>query len=168
MYLPAALLLLLPLAEIAGFVLMGQWIGVLPTLGLVIASGVIGVLVLKQQGVTLVNRLRQRQATSPEAMARDAMEGTAQMFGGLLLVIPGFLTDILGIMLLIPMVRTRLWDFLRPQIVTVRNSRRTRTEARSGSQHGASANMVIDLDHSDFERQPGKPDTPWNNRPPES
>lgn len=97
-------ILALPLIEIAGFVLVGQQIGVAATLGLTVLTAVIGLYALRFQGLSLPARAREtfNQAEPPVA---EALIEFARAFGGLLLLIPGFFTDFLGVLLLIPPAR---------------------------------------------------------------
>lgn len=97
-------ILALPLIEIAGFVLVGQQIGVAATLGLTVLTAVTGLYALRFQGLSLPARAREtfNQAEPPVA---EALIEFARAFGGLLLLIPGFFTDLLGVLLLIPPAR---------------------------------------------------------------
>jgi UPF0716 protein FxsA len=95
------LFLLYPLAEIALFILVGRAIGVLPTLGLVVASSVIGMALLREAGLATAIRLERAR----EAPARILAEGGTRMLAGLLLLVPGFLTDLVAVAILIPGVR---------------------------------------------------------------
>jgi len=95
------LFLLYPLAEIALFILVGRAIGVLPTLGLVVASSVIGMTMLREAGLATAIRLERAR----DAPARILAEGGTRMLAGLLLLIPGFLTDLVAAAILIPGVR---------------------------------------------------------------
>jgi UPF0716 protein FxsA len=101
---PLLLILLFPLAEIATFILIGGAIGVVRTLGLVIVSSLVGLVMLRDAGVMTALKLR-RQKGNPAAILA---EGGARMLAGLLLLIPGFLTDIAAILVLIPATRALL------------------------------------------------------------
>ncbi|MCF1474101.1 FxsA family protein [Agrobacterium vitis] len=171
MRLTALFLLLLPLMEIAGFVLVGQWLGVLPTLALVIGSSLLGLLVLRSQGISLAQRLRRPRSGDPERAAKGVLNGTAQMFGGLLLILPGFITDILGLLLLVPMVRSALWKIISPRLVFVRRGGRgpgwqQRPGGPSSSGPGpAKAEDIIDLDEKDYQRHNPNGSSPWTRLP---
>jgi len=93
---PFFLILMLPLAEIAVFILVGNAIGLLPTLALVVASSALGMVMLRDAGAMTVLKL-QRQRADP---ALILAEGGTRMFVGLLLLIPGFLTDLAAIVFL--------------------------------------------------------------------
>jgi UPF0716 protein FxsA len=103
---PLFLLLMFPLAEIATFILVGGAIGVVRTLVLVILSALLGWIMLRDAGVMTALKL-QRQHGNPAAVLA---EGGARMLAGLLLLIPGFLTDIAAILVLIPSTRSLLFS----------------------------------------------------------
>ncbi len=105
---PLLLILLFPLAEIATFIIVGGAIGVVRTLGLVIVSSLVGVIMLRDAGVMTALKL-QREKGNPAAILA---EGGARMLAGLLLLIPGFLTDIAAILVLIPATRSLLFGKL--------------------------------------------------------
>ena len=90
------------LAEIAGFVVMGGWIGLLGVLALVLATGVAGVVVLRRQGLRLAGAVR-----GPEAL-RVAGKAGIMALAAVLLILPGFLTDVVGLALLVPMVQRKV------------------------------------------------------------
>ncbi|MBP7240592.1 FxsA family protein [Amaricoccus sp.] len=97
-------LLALPIVEIALFILVGGWIGLWPTLGLVVLAGLAGVAVIRAQGAQAFERLRVAAATDSDPsgpMAHSAL----LVLAGLLLIVPGFFTDALGLLLLVPQVR---------------------------------------------------------------
>lgn len=117
------LLLAVPLAEIALFVQVGGAIGLWPTLGLVLATAVAGAGLLRREGRAAFDRLQTVLSRGGDVAAPLA-EGAAVIAGGLLLLTPGFLTDTLGLALLIPFTRARLWRLLLraagAKVVTVR------------------------------------------------
>lgn len=137
------LFLLLPLIEIAGFVLVGNAIGLWPTLAGVVLSGLLGALVLRWQGVAVLRDL-QRQINSgmmpARAVADTAMIGVA----GFLLLLPGYFTDILGLLLLIPPVRYALYSAVRSRIKVVPLS------GRSFYGQQPEQPETIELDHDDY------------------
>lgn len=101
------LLLSIPLIEIALFVVVGDAIGLWATLGATVATAVVGVLLIRGQGVAAVRRLR--PGASGEAIPLAAVvRGAVMVMAGMLLLIPGFLTDLLALSLLLPPVRRRL------------------------------------------------------------
>lgn len=99
-----AVIMIWPLIEIALFVTLGSALGVGATLLVVLGTGVAGVALLRGQGMRSAGRLRQGMASlrNPLAVAgSDAL----RMLGAVLLILPGFLTDMLGLLLLVPPVR---------------------------------------------------------------
>lgn len=98
-------ILLIPLVEIAIFIKVGQAVGVLNTLLLLIAAGIGGALLLRLQGWATLIRLRQRLATG-EAPVRELFDAACLALAGVLLILPGFLSDLLALLLLIPPVRS--------------------------------------------------------------
>ena len=111
---PLLLLLLLPVAEIATFVEVGDWIGTGPTVGLVILSAILGSVLIRWQGLSVLKRA-QEAAERGEVPVGAVFEGFCVVAAGILLIIPGFLTDIVGLLLFIPPVRNALgrWLFER-------------------------------------------------------
>lgn len=98
-------LLALPIVEIALFIIVGGWIGLWPTLALVVLAGVAGVAVIRAQGAQAFARLRAAAAADQDPsgpMAQSAL----LVLAGLLLIVPGFFTDAIGLALLVPQVRT--------------------------------------------------------------
>ena len=113
------MLLLIPiLAEIALFILVGKAIGVLATLGLVLAAMVAGALILRSLGPKTVEKVRADLALR-RAPARPIADGVATAVAAILLIVPGFLSDILGLLLLIPGVREGLWRWMASRIRVV-------------------------------------------------
>lgn len=94
------------LLEIAIFILVGKGIGVFNTLLLIILTSIIGIAVAKKQGLQSVQNIQ--NSLSVGEPPGNAMIDTFLIFiGGILLVLPGFLTDLLGFLLVIPL--TRKW-----------------------------------------------------------
>lgn len=93
-------LLVYLILEIAVVLLVGSWIGVGWTLLALVASSVIGVLIARREGLRAVGALRGRGGGAPELT-----DGLLIGLGGLLFVLPGFLSDLLGLVLLFPPTR---------------------------------------------------------------
>ncbi|PWC74635.1 FxsA family protein [Azospirillum sp. TSH64] len=111
---PLLLILLLPILEIVGFIQVGDWIGAGPTIGLLALSAVVGVLLVRHQGLASLSKA-QAAAARGEAPIGTVLDGFCAVLAGVLLIIPGFLTDILGILLLIRPLRRGIgrWLFSR-------------------------------------------------------
>ena len=135
-------LLVLPAAELVAFFLMAALIGWLWAAGLFIATSIVGALLLRRFGRADLDRLR-------TAFARDGIRalhletpGMATMLGGILLIFPGFITDLLGAALLLPAVRR----WAAAKLATfARSSRRTPRDDR-----------VIELDPGEWHQIPDR------------
>jgi UPF0716 protein FxsA len=98
------LILLWPLVEIALFVTLGGALGLGLTLLVVLGTGALGIAILRGQGLRSAGRLRERMAGFRDPLA-VAGSDALRMLAALLLILPGFLTDALGLLLLVPLVR---------------------------------------------------------------
>ena len=155
MRIPVSVIVMAPiLAEIAGFILVGKAVGVLATLGLVLLGMLAGVILLRRQGLATLRNVQANLAAG-QAPARPLAEGAVQAFAALLLIIPGFLTDIVAIALFVPFVRETLWRVIRRRafVVEVLRGRPSRRAA------------VIDLDQSEYgaaRRSASGSNSPWH------
>lgn len=98
------LLILIPASEIGLFILSGKSIGILPTVFFIILTGVGGVYLAKQQGLETIRRV-QEHLYYGEMPGTALIDGICIFIGGILLLAPGFLTDIIGFLLVIPQTR---------------------------------------------------------------
>jgi UPF0716 protein FxsA len=113
------LFIAVPLIEIALFVVVGGWLTLWPTLALVVLSAMLGSWVIRRQGRVAGLEL-QRAMSEMRDPGRPLAEGAMVVLAGVLLVLPGFLTDSLGLLLLIPLVRRALLARMAARIVSVR------------------------------------------------
>jgi UPF0716 protein FxsA len=105
MLLPLVLLfIVVPIAELAVVIQVGQAIGVWWTVGLLVADSILGSVLMRAQGRTTWRRFNEAIAAG-KVPAREVLDGSLVIFGGLLLLTPGFITDFLGLLLLIPPTR---------------------------------------------------------------
>jgi UPF0716 protein FxsA len=110
-----ALLLLVPvLAEITVFIVVGRWIGVAATLLLFIAVGVIGTVLLKRQGMRALREMQAALARG-EPPAEPVAHAALLVLAALLLIFPGFLSDLMALPLLLPPVRRMVIRWLGAQ-----------------------------------------------------
>jgi UPF0716 protein FxsA len=100
-----ALFIVVPLAELYVILKVGDAIGVLPTIALLAIDSVLGSLLLRAQGRAVWRRFNEALATG-RMPHREVMDGVLVIFGGAFLITPGFLTDIVGLILLLPPTRT--------------------------------------------------------------
>jgi len=99
-----ALFIGVPLIEIYLFITLGGLIGALPTVLLVIVTALIGVSLLRAQGLNTMAKF-QKEVSAGQLPASTMLEGVALILGGALLLTPGFLTDTIGFLCLIPFTR---------------------------------------------------------------
>lgn len=101
------LFLTIPLIEIYLLIQVGSVIGALPTVAIVILTAIIGAYLLRVQGISTIQRVQETMARG-EIPAIEMLEGLVLIITGALLLTPGFFTDTIGFLLLIPAVRRKL------------------------------------------------------------
>ena len=105
MLLPLVLLfIVVPIAELAVLIQVGQVIGVWWTIAILVADAILGSILMRAQGRVAWRRFNEALAAG-RVPAREVLDGALVMFGGLLMLTPGFITDVLGFLLLIPPTR---------------------------------------------------------------
>jgi UPF0716 protein FxsA len=104
---PILLILLfiaVPIAEIYVIIQVGEAIGALPTIAILIADSVLGSWLLRSQGRAAWRRFN-RAVAERRPPAREVIDGVLIVFGGALLITPGFISDAFGLLLLLPPTR---------------------------------------------------------------
>jgi UPF0716 protein FxsA len=96
--------IVVPIAELYVLLQIGQAIGVLPTIALLIVDSVLGSWLMRSQGRAAWLRFN-RALAEGRVPGREVIDGVLIIFGGALLLTPGFLTDFLGLVLLLPPTR---------------------------------------------------------------
>src|SRR5215211_2731369 len=110
MFLLVLIFILVPIAELYVIIKIGGAIGILPTLGLLIADALLGSFLLRQQGRAAWVRFNRALAEN-RLPHKEVFDGVLIVFGGALLLTPGFITDIFGLILLIPPTRALVRAF---------------------------------------------------------
>ena len=152
------LFIVVPILEMALLIKVGQWLGVLPTIALVLLTAIVGVTLLKWQGVSTLLRARQKMQAG-DIPAEEMFEGIFLAVGGALLLTPGFFTDAIGFACLLPMVRRRLVRYMIRRGILVAGSQVYGAGAyyqsdiegeawRSGQHHRPDADRIIEADHT--------------------
>lgn len=108
---PLLLILLLPILEIVGFIQVGDWIGAGPTIGLLILAAVVGVFLVRHRGIASLARAQAATAQG-EAPIGAVLDGFCEVAAGILLIIPGFLTDLFALVLLVRPLRRGIGRWL--------------------------------------------------------
>jgi UPF0716 protein FxsA len=113
------LFLLVPIVEIYFLIVIGGVIGAFPTVALVVLTAVVGASLARYQGLATLQRLQATLARG-ETPAIEVFEGVLLLIGAVLLLTPGFFTDLLGFACLIPATRRALafWALRRMTVVT--------------------------------------------------
>jgi UPF0716 protein FxsA len=94
----------LPLVEMALLIWVGDAIGIFPTLGIVILTGIVGASLVKRQGLAVWQEAKQRLGEGG-LPTRELAHGAMLLVAGAFLLTPGFITDLTGFALLVPTVR---------------------------------------------------------------
>ena len=161
-----AALIGVPLLEIALFIKVGGWIGLGPTLALIVLSAVIGAWIVRLQGISVLLRA-QRQLAEGSLPVLQAFEGLCLAIAGVLLLLPGFFTDAIGALLLVPAVRRMLYRHLRHHIETrvigVSSPARDHTPGAPGPIIDAEYEQIEDWNHAQADMPPPRGD--WKRRP---
>jgi len=113
----AVLFLVIPIIEIYLLIQVGQVIGAGWTIFLVVLTAVIGVALLKHQGLSTLNRAQLKMQQN-ELPAREILEGMGLVVAGALLLTPGFFTDAFGFFLLFPPTRILIVSAIASRLVT--------------------------------------------------
>jgi UPF0716 protein FxsA len=101
---PLLLFLAIPAAEIFLFIEVGGEIGAWPTVGMIFATALVGGTILRYQGRQMIARARE-QVARQELPVNEFAHGAVLVLAAILLLTPGFITDALGALLLIPFLR---------------------------------------------------------------
>ena len=105
------ILLILPIAEIFVLIKVGQTIGFLQTLGVLVLMAILGAWFLRQQSFKTMMRAGKRMQAG-QLPARELVEGVLISIGGFMLLLPGFITDAFALILLLPPTRHAVLAFL--------------------------------------------------------
>src|SRR5213592_2606246 len=98
------LFIAVPIVELYVILQVGQAIGVLPTIALLVADSILGSMLMRSQGRTAWRRFNTALAEG-RPPAREVLDGVLVIFGGAFLLTPGFVTDAVGLVLLLPPTR---------------------------------------------------------------
>ncbi len=105
----------IPIIEIALFIQIGGWIGLWPTLAIVVLTAIFGTVLVKAQGRMAMMNL-QRSFSELDNPTEPLAHGAMILIAGVLLLTPGFFTDGIGFALLMPGIRGAVFRFLRARI----------------------------------------------------
>ena len=111
----ALLFLVVPFVELFVLIQVGQAIGALPTIALLVVVSIVGAWLVKKEGLGVVRRA-QAQMRGGQVPATELVDGILILFAGALMLTPGFFTDVFGIALMIPTVRRALRGLASKQL----------------------------------------------------
>ena len=103
----ALLFLVVPFVELFVLIQVGQTIGTLPTIGLLVVVSVVGAWLVKKEGLGVIRRA-QEQVRRGQVPGKELVDGVLILLAGALMLTPGFFTDIMGLALMVPPVRAAL------------------------------------------------------------
>ncbi|MEM9582764.1 MAG: FxsA family protein [Pseudomonadota bacterium] len=135
----------IPIVEIALFIEVGGWLGLWPTLGIVILTALLGTMLVRAQGLQAMANIKSNlgELRDPtESLAHGAMI----LASGLLLLTPGFFTDAVGFALLVPPVRLALFNYIRSKV-------KVQSFVNTGPQHHPARDDVIDGEFTELEEE---------------
>ncbi len=112
-----ALFIIVPIIEITVLMQVGELIGAWPTVAIVIVSAWLGAKYVRQQGLATLQSVQTKMAQG-EMPSSEIVTGLMLLVAGVLLVTPGFVTDIFGLSLLVPKVRQALANTVQQHIKT--------------------------------------------------
>ncbi|MEO0329313.1 MAG: FxsA family protein [Pseudomonadota bacterium] len=161
------LLLFIPVLEIAVFILIGGEIGVFPTLGMILLTAIIGSILLRVQGFSILSRI-QEKSRDGGIPGKELVNGVMIVIAGVLLLTPGFVTDSIGFLLFFPPFRQFLWSSVASRVIVssgIPGNADPYADKRTGGNRQDHADRpneekVVDLDSSEFSEKPN-PNSPW-------
>jgi len=138
----------IPIVEIAVFIQVGERIGVWPTIGIVIATAVLGTAMLRQQGISILFRIQENLAAN-RMPVQELFDGVCLVIAGALLLTPGFVTDTIGFLLFIAPLRRAIAAEIGKRFIARANVHYT-SETTGGPYPGGTNGPVIDGEFQDI------------------
>jgi len=137
----------IPIADLFLLIKSGSIIGFFPTLAIIICTASIGVYFLKQQSIKTFNNFNQKMANLNSPI-KEVFDSASLLIAGALLITPGFITDILGFLLLLPLSR----DFIQQKLIKklLNNSSFTFYSSNYGQSKTTNDNNIIDADFTEI------------------
>ncbi|MGO4909786.1 FxsA family protein [Pseudorhodobacter sp. W20_MBD10_FR17] len=142
-----------PLIEIGLFVKVGGWLTLWPTLAIVLLTGIIGTHLVRQQGIKVLGELRNSMSQMRDPLSPLA-HGALIVLAGVLLLTPGFFTDAIGFLLLVPSVRQAVIGFLASRVQVNSFSASFQAGPNPHPNSGRRSDDIIDGEYSDLSDAP--------------
>ena len=137
-----------PIAEIAVFIEVGEKIGLVATLVIVVATAIMGTALLRQQGFSVLARAQNSLSQNRFPM-NELFDGLCLLFAGALLLTPGFVTDTIGFLLFVPPFRALIGSWVSKAMLAHGHIHMEQT-VYPGSQYSEKDGTVIDGEFSDI------------------
>jgi len=153
---PLLLFLAIPAAEIYLFIEVGGHIGTWPTIAMIFATALVGGAILRFQGRQMIARARE-QVAKRELPVAEIANGAVLVLAALFLLTPGFITDALGTLLLIPVLRRLIFV----SVLFAIRARMQKSARQTGPGNHAAGGKIIDgqfEDISDSDSPPHRPE----------
>jgi UPF0716 protein FxsA len=148
------LFILIPLLEIWLFILLGGFIGVYPTLFVILLTAILGTFLVKTQGINVLKEI-QSKFNELENPTEPIVHGAMILFAGALLLTPGFFTDTVGFLLLLPKVRRAAFFWLKNRLNFVKYS--------SSYMSSSDKNKYSDIEVTNYKELEPEEKSPWTN-----
>ncbi|GAB3684481.1 FxsA family protein [Salinisphaera aquimarina] len=149
------LFIVLPIVELMLLIKVGGLIGFLPTIALVIVTAFVGSQLVRRQGLTVLQRIRESQARG-ETPALPLLDGAALLFAGFMLLTPGFISDAFGFVLLIPGLREKIARRLLSKVVIMQAAPGAGARYAGRGEARSKPSSVIE---GDYQRKDGPSDS---------
>jgi UPF0716 protein FxsA len=151
------LFIVVPIAELFVIIQVGEAIGVWWTIAILIADSVLGSLLMRSQGRAAWRRFNDAAAAG-RVPAREVLDGVLVIFGGAFLLTPGFITDIFGVVFLLPPTRALVRGILVKRfadrmIVAARSRAGAWPPPRGGPHPGDVEGTAVDVDTEHLPRR---------------
>ena len=148
------LFILIPLLEIWLFIMLGGFIGVYPTLFIILLTAILGTFLVKTQGINVLKEI-QSKFNELENPTEPIVHGAMILFAGALLLTPGFFTDTIGFLLLLPKIRKAAFFWLKNKVNFVKYS--------SSGKGGGEKSKFSDIEVTDYKEVEPEEKSPWTN-----
>lgn len=148
------LFILIPLLEIWLFIMLGGFIGVYPTLFIILLTAILGTFLVKTQGINVLKEI-QSKFNELKNPTESIVHGAMILFAGALLLTPGFFTDTIGFLLLLPKVRKATFFWLKNKLNLVKYP--------SSEGTGSDKNKYSDIEVTDYKEVEPEEKSPWTN-----
>ncbi len=154
-----------PIIEIVAFIKVGSMIGPVPTIALTIATAIVGAALVRYQGFRTLMALKQN-LDNGQLPVEPAIHAGFLLVAGLCLLTPGFITDTIGLILLVPTARLAIarwiWRYMNRHGEVTIIAGRNHSPGSSHSENGPIINLdAQEIDGEDHSQQ-GRSPSPWH------